>query len=75
MLRYRVMEEHMRLVRDGLYWEAQRILDLLQRGHVTLGLGDVDWAVEGILTKLGCHITIVGKHHLATVYLYCPRAR
>ena len=73
MLRYRLMDEHVRLVRNGLYCEAQRILSLLQRGHVKLGFGDIDWTVEGILTQLGCHITITGKYYLATAYLYCQR--
>lgn len=69
MLRYRVMDFHRELVRGGKYIAARRVLGLLDRGEISLGLGDIDFSLETKLEKLGCRISYIGRHYTAHAYL------
>ena len=51
-----LMEAHRALVKTDMK-AARLILRLLRTGHITLGLGDVDWAVENLLYDLGVRVT------------------
>ena len=54
--RYKLMDEHRRLVREGKLREANTILYLLRKGSVKLGLGDESYTVEILCERLGCRI-------------------
>ena len=69
MLKYRVMEFHKELVKSGQYIAARRVLKFLNRGHVALGLGDIDFFLERELEKLGCRIAYIGRHYTAHAYM------
>lgn len=49
---------------------ARRILQLLRRGRITLGLGDTDWLVESLLEDLGVHLTYSRRGYSATARIY-----
>ena len=46
MMRYKLMDSHMDLVKRGELGAARILLQLLRNGKVTLGLGDDEWNVE-----------------------------
>lgn len=69
MLKYRVMEFHKELVKSGQYIAARRVLQFLNRGHVALDLGDIDFFLERELEKLGCRIAYIGRHYTAHAYM------
>lgn len=73
LLRYRVMETHINMVKAGKYGEARLVLRLLNYGRVHLGLDDECWAVETALEKLGCVVSYSRNYNRSTVYLYCKR--
>ena len=52
--RYKVIEKHIEATKNGQYGVAKNLLFLLRRGHVKLGLGDVDWETERFLEEIGC---------------------
>lgn len=54
--RYKLMDEHRRLIRKGLYRQAQLVLRLLSDGKVTLWLDDDSYAVEVLCEGLGCRM-------------------
>ncbi len=63
------MNEHMRLIREGLYRQAQIVLELLGKGKVTLGLDDDSFAVEMLCEKLKCRIRYDSRGYIAEVHL------
>lgn len=69
MLRYKVMEFHKQLVRNGQYIAAKRILKFLIRKRIALGMNDVDWFLETSLEKIGCRISYTGRYYTACAYL------
>lgn len=69
MLRYRVMETHIILVRTGNYGEARLVLRLLNHGSVKLGLDDDAFRVEGRMEALGCAVRYSRNYNYSTVYL------
>lgn len=69
MLRYKIMELHMNLVKSGHYLEAKLILRLLLQGNLTLYLSDAEWHVECELEKLGCSISYSYTGNKSHVYL------
>lgn len=58
LIRYRLMERHRELVRGSKQdmEVANRILHLLNKGEIRLGLGDVDWRAEQEIDAAGVHI-------------------
>lgn len=69
MLRHKLIDEHLKLVKKGKYNQARLILRLLRRGKIKLGLGDDCWAVEMICEDIGCHINYSSNGYSATVLL------
>lgn len=69
ILRYKLMDTHRSLVREGKLLEAREILRLLRKGSIKLGLGDVEWAVERICEELGCRINYSSRGYSARVIL------
>lgn len=67
ILRYKLMDTHRVLVRQGKLLEAREVLRLLRKGYITLGLGDVDWEVERLCEELGCRIRYSGRGYTAEV--------
>lgn len=69
ILRYKLMDTHRSLVREGKLLEAREILRLLRKDSIKLGLGDVEWAVECICEELGCRINYSGRGYSVRVIL------
>ena len=44
--RYKLMDAHRKLVREGKLLEGRLVLYLLREGRISLGLGDEAWNVE-----------------------------
>ncbi len=66
--KYKLMDTHRELVRQGKLLEARLLLKFLRNGKITLGLGDVDWAVEKLCEDIGCHISY-SRRYTATAYI------
>ena len=69
ILRYRVIEHHIQLVRNGEYQAAWGLLYLLRNGKINLGLSDDSARIESVLQKLGCKIICSRNFTIATAYL------
>lgn len=54
--RYKLMDAHRKLVKEGKLMEAREVLYLLRKGKISLGLGDVEWNVERLCEELGCRM-------------------
>lgn len=67
ILRYKLMDAHRNLVREGKLLEAKELLRLLRKGRVKLGLDDVSWEVERICEDLGCRINYSSRGYTAEV--------
>ena len=67
--KYRLMDAHRKLIRQGKLLEARQLLKLLRNGTISLGLRDTDWAVEKLCEDAGCHISYSGRYYTATAYL------
>lgn len=67
--RYKLMDAHRELVRQGKLLEAREVLRLLRNGRVKLGLGNVDWNVESLCEELGCRIRYSSRGYSAEVRL------
>ena len=69
ILRYKVMDVHRSLVKEGKLLEARELLRLLRKGHLKLGLDDVSWEVENLCKKLGCKIFYNARGYTADIRL------
>ena len=69
ILRYKLMDAHRKLVREGKLLEARAVLQLLRKGKITLGLGDEAWNVERLCEELGCRIRYTRGSNIAEVRL------
>lgn len=67
--RYKLIEVHQNLVREGKLFMARKLLHFLQNGSIVLGLSDDDYEVERILEKVGCRSTYGRNFRSSTVYL------
>ena len=67
--RYKIMDAHRKLVREGKLLEARDILKLLRKGRIKLGLDDVSWEVERLCEELGCKIRYSSRGYTAEVRL------
>lgn len=67
--RYKLMDAHRNLVREGKLLEARDILYLLRKGWISLGLGDEAWNVERLCEELGCRITCKRNGYIVEVRL------
>lgn len=69
ILRYKLMDTHRKLVREGKLLEAREVLRLLRKGRLKLGLDDVSWEVERLCEELGCRINYSSRGYTAEVRL------
>lgn len=67
ILRYKVMDVHRALVKEGKLLEARELLRLLRKGYIKLGLDDVSWNVESLCEKLECKILYNSRGYTAEV--------
>lgn len=67
--KYKLMDVHRELVKQGKLLEARRVLTLLRNGKISLGLDDTDWAVERLCGDAGCHISYSGRYYTATAFI------
>ena len=69
MMRYKLMDSHMDLVKRGELGAARILLQLLRNGKVTLGLGDDEWNVEELCERKVCYIYYSRNGYKAVVHL------
>lgn len=74
LIRYRLMNRHLELVRGSSTdtQVARGILHLLNRGEIRLGLDDVSWKIEQELDKAGVHIKYSRNGYTAYARIYKP---
>ena len=75
LLRSRVMETHINLIRSGNYGEARLVLRLLNNGHIKCGLDDDAFRVESKMEKLGCAVRYSRNYNFSIVYLTADKKR
>ena len=51
--RWKLKNLHHEMVMNGQMWEANVVLRLLRRGHITLWLDDISWNVQTALEDNG----------------------
>lgn len=69
MLKFRLMEFHKELIKKGKYMEAKKVLVLLIKEKLPLGLNDSDYYLEECFQKIGCCISYSTRYYVAYVYL------
>ena len=67
MIKYRLIEQHLKLVGSGHFEAARMILRLLRKGIIVVGLGDVDHEVECIAEECGCRSRYGRNYNSATI--------
>lgn len=67
--RYKLMDAHRKLVKEGKLLEAREVLYLLRKGKISLGLEDVGWNVERLCEELGCRIICKRNGYIVEVRL------
>lgn len=67
LIKYRLIDQHMKLVSGGHFDAARMILRLLRKGVVVVGLGDVDHEVETIAEDCGCRVRYGRNYNTATI--------
>mgnify|MGYP005924959409 FL=1 len=69
MKRIRLMFAYHEFLKGGKYFTAHKILELLNKKKVYLGLDDTSWEVEQLAYKLKLQITYNRNCNGACVYL------
>lgn len=69
MLKFRLMEFHKELIKKEKYIEAKKVLILLIKEKLPLGLNDSDYYLEECFQKIGCRISYSTRYYVAYVYL------
>lgn len=64
--KYKIIEKHIELVRQGKYEEAKNLLHLLRKGQIKLGLGNVDFNTECFLEDINCPVIYRRGGYIAT---------
>lgn len=64
--KYKIIEKHIDLVRQGKYEEAKNLLHLLRKGQIRLGLGNVDFNTECFLESIDCPVRYSRNGYSAT---------
>nr|DAU27518.1 MAG TPA: hypothetical protein [Caudoviricetes sp.] len=67
--RYKLMDAHRNLIREGKLLEGRLVLYLLRKGRISLGLGDEAWNVERLCEELGCRIICKRNGYIVEVRL------
>ena len=66
MRKYKIIEKHIELVRNGQYIVARNLLWLLRKGYISLGLGDADYETESFLESIDCPVSYDRRYYIAT---------
>ena len=66
LIRYRIIEKHMALVKAGEMETASVLFSLLRTGRVALGLSDADCRAEIFLEIIGLQPCYSGRYSVAT---------
>lgn len=61
-VRRNLMDLHRKLVRMGEYKAAKKILRLLRKGSILLGLSDTDWQVQCLLEDMGIPVITTSRN-------------
>lgn len=67
IIKYKLIEQHMNLVRSGRYAVASRLLYLIRKRRMLAGLGNVDFEVEMIAEECGCRIRYGLNYYTAEI--------
>lgn len=67
--RYKLMDIHRTMVRNGELGAAQILLRMLRNGKVTLWLDDNSYTVETVCEEVGCHIYYDRRGYKAVAHL------
>lgn len=65
--RYKLMDEHRNLTKQGKHEQAKLVLVLLRKGSVKVGLDDVSFEVETMCEKIGCRTSYGRNFYSATI--------
>ena len=67
LVKYKLIEEHMKAVRSGKLLLGREILYLLRKHKTAVGLDDVGNELEIISEKCGCRITYSRNYNVAYI--------
>lgn len=67
--RYKLMDMHRTMVKNGQFAAAKYLLKLLRTGSVHLGLDDDSWLVEKACEDVGCQIYYTSRGYSAVARL------
>lgn len=67
LIKYRLIEEHMKAVKSGKFDLGKQILYLLRKHHTKVGLDDIGCDLEMIAEKCGCRISYNRNYCIATI--------
>lgn len=67
LVKYRLIEEHMKAVKDGKLLLAREILYLLRKHQTKVGLDDIGNELEMVAEKCGCRISYSRNYCIATI--------
>ena len=67
LVKYRLIEEHMKAVKDGRLLLAREILYLLRKRQTKVGLDDIGNELEMVAEKCGCRISYSRNYCVATI--------
>ena len=67
LVKYRLIEEHMKAVKSGKLILGKEILYLLRKHQTKVGLDDVGFELEMIAGKCGCKISYGRNYYSATI--------
>ena len=68
LIKYRLIENHIEAVKAGRYEEARRLLQLLRRHRLSVGLGDdAGYAAEIIAEECGCRIRYSRNYNVSHI--------
>lgn len=67
LVRYKLIDEHMKAVKKGEYEVGRDLLQLLRKGQIKVGLNDTGFRMECIAEKAGCRISYSRNYNIATI--------
>ena len=67
LIKYRLIEEHMKAVKSGKLVLGREILYLLRKHKTAVGLDDIGNELEMIAEKCGCRISYSRNYCVATI--------
>lgn len=68
LIKYRLIENHIKAVNAGKYEEARRLLQLLRRHRLSVGIGDdAGYAAEIIAEECGCRIRYSRNYNVSNI--------